>query len=182
MSTAYIISVTAIIFDFDRVLITKRLPNASRFPGRWTVPGGRLEPADYTDIQPTADGVRYGAIETALRREVQEEVGLEIGELQYIASMVMPGDTPRIFLSFSTTRIGGELRLQEAEVAAAQWVTRFEVQQMRQGILIDGISDEIEHAFDLRSKFDLINVIGTNPCAEIPFLNELSGGARHAKE
>ena len=42
------IAITAIIVKKGKYLITKRSSNKKRFPGKWTVPGGKLETDDST--------------------------------------------------------------------------------------------------------------------------------------
>ena len=37
------VAITAIIVKDGKYLITRRSPNKKRFPGMWTVPGGKLE-------------------------------------------------------------------------------------------------------------------------------------------
>ena len=44
------IVITAIIIRDGKYLITKRSPNKRRFPGKWTVPGGKLEISDYIGL------------------------------------------------------------------------------------------------------------------------------------
>jgi len=41
------VAITAIIVKEGKYLITKRTPSKKRFPGKWTVPGGKLETKDY---------------------------------------------------------------------------------------------------------------------------------------
>jgi 8-oxo-dGTP diphosphatase len=53
----------AIIFDGDRVLITRR-PDDKRHPGLWEFPGGKIDPGESPDV--------------ALCREIREELDAEI--------------------------------------------------------------------------------------------------------
>ncbi|MCI0619737.1 NUDIX domain-containing protein [Candidatus Wolfebacteria bacterium] len=80
------IAVTAIIYrrrgDTYEYLITKHSPKKKVFPNRWTVPGGGMETDDYihdTNAQ-DKEGQWYYALEKTLRREVREEVNVEIRE------------------------------------------------------------------------------------------------------
>jgi len=79
---------TAIIHKDGKYLIVKRSPNKKVFPNRWTVPGGGLEVADYIDTPKTTPDAWYYAIENSLKREVEEEVGLEVGKLNYLLDLV----------------------------------------------------------------------------------------------
>ncbi len=47
MNNKHIIAVTGIIIRNGKYLITCRNLNKKAFPGKWTVPGGRLEVSDY---------------------------------------------------------------------------------------------------------------------------------------
>ena len=44
------VAITAIIVKNGKYLITRRSPNKKRFPGMWTVPGGKLETDDYITL------------------------------------------------------------------------------------------------------------------------------------
>lgn len=55
--------VAAVIFDAERVLITRR-PDGRRHPGLWEFPGGKIDPGE--------------SPEEALCREIREELGAEI--------------------------------------------------------------------------------------------------------
>ena len=81
------ITSTAIIYkkqgkDF-KYLITQRDFNKF-FPGKWTVPGGELETNDYLNTPKTTQTAWYLGLEKSLRREIKEEVNLEIGKLKYL--------------------------------------------------------------------------------------------------
>mgnify|MGYP003348336435 CR=1 FL=1 len=80
------IAVTAIIYNQEgKFLVTKRAPFKKAFPNKWTVPGGGLNVDDYMHNNPdTASGQWYWAVEKTLRREVKEEVNVEIGKPQYL--------------------------------------------------------------------------------------------------
>ena len=39
--------ITAIVVKDGKYLVMRRVPTKKRFPGMWTVPGGRLETKDY---------------------------------------------------------------------------------------------------------------------------------------
>ncbi|MBU1557884.1 NUDIX domain-containing protein [Patescibacteria group bacterium] len=142
------IALTAIIHrknsesEFE-YLITKRAENKKAFPGKWTVPGGGLETDDYTDLKPTTEaGQWYNAVENALRREVKEEVNLEVGKLDYLLDLafIRPDGIPVIVLSYYGPYKSGEVELDEDAVEYT-WVTYEEAKAYD---LIDGILGEIE--------------------------------------
>jgi len=59
-------------------LILKRSDKEKTFPGRWTVPGGKLSTDDFTTLPKETKDYWYNVIEKALRREVLEESNLKI--------------------------------------------------------------------------------------------------------
>lgn len=62
----HIVAVTAVIKNKNKVLIVKRNSNEVAHPGKWAFPGGKVEKGE--------------TIIDALKREVLEEVGLEIDD------------------------------------------------------------------------------------------------------
>jgi 8-oxo-dGTP pyrophosphatase MutT (NUDIX family) len=140
------ITSTAIIYRQDgddfKYLITKRSPDKKAFPNKWHVPGGGLETDDYTNTPADQDNQWYRALETSLRREVREEVNLEVEELTYLLDIafIRPDGVPVIVLSFYGMYKSGEVELDEDGVDHA-WVT---AQEAASYDLIHGILGEIE--------------------------------------
>lgn len=137
------VAITAIIVKEGKYLITRRAATKNRLPGKWTVPGGRLEVSDYKDLPQDAEGAWYYVIERALTREVQEEVGLEITNIDYLVSIAtIHGDnTPSLIISCVADYVSGEVQLQEGETDDFAWVTLGEAKEYD---LIDGIYEELE--------------------------------------
>jgi 8-oxo-dGTP pyrophosphatase MutT (NUDIX family) len=137
------VAVTAIIYKDGQYLITKRAPNKKRFPNRWTVPGGGLETDDYINDQPsTKAGQWYNAIEKTLRREVREEVNLEIEKPEYLLDLtfISPDGVPVVVLSYYAQYKSGEVKL-DTDSVEYKWVT---LEEAKSYDLIDGIWEEIE--------------------------------------
>lgn len=44
------VAITAIIYKDFKYLVIRRSKSKKRFPGMWTVPGGKLEISDYTGL------------------------------------------------------------------------------------------------------------------------------------
>jgi len=133
---------TAIIHKGGKYLIVKRSPNKKVFPGKWTVPGGGLEVTDYINTQKTTADAWYYAIENSLKREIQEEVGLEVNKLKYLLDLVFirPDNIPVATLSFYCDWKSGEVRLNEENIDY-KYVTLGEAKNYD---LISGILGEIE--------------------------------------
>ncbi len=145
------IAITGIIWKKEadgsrRYLITKRAPTKKAWPNKWTVPGGGLETADYMNTEATFQNTEspqwYNAVETTLRREIREEVGLEVRDAQYLLDLafIRPDGIPAIVLSFYCEYESGEVVLDEDATESA-WITAAEVGSYE---LIQGIDHEIE--------------------------------------
>jgi 8-oxo-dGTP pyrophosphatase MutT (NUDIX family) len=145
------IAITGIIWREDedgsrRYLITKRSPTKKAWPNKWTVPGGGLETADYMATEATYQNSEspqwYNAVETTLRREIKEEVGVEVSDIQYLLDLafIRPDGIPAIVLSFYCKYESGDVVLDEDATEYA-WVTAGEVGNYE---LIQGIDHEIQ--------------------------------------
>jgi 8-oxo-dGTP diphosphatase len=144
------IVITAIIVKDGEYLITRRSPNKKRFPGRWTVPGGKLETEDYINLPKDTENYWYNVLEQVLRREVKEEVGLDIKNIEYVTSLATVHDdgSPSLVISCVADYSGGDILLQKNETDKYEWVS---VEEAKNYDLIDGIYDEIVMA-DKRRK------------------------------
>jgi 8-oxo-dGTP pyrophosphatase MutT (NUDIX family) len=124
-------------------LITKRSPTKKVYPGKWTVPGGGLSTDDYTPLAPTHGDAWYNVIDLSLRREIQEEVSIEVGKLEYLLDLtfIRPDGIPVITLSYYAPYVSGEVTFGDDDCVEFAWVT---AQDARNYDLIDGIPQEIE--------------------------------------
>ena len=85
------------------------LARAHHFPpGLYSVIAGFVEPGE--------------TLEMAVVREVQEEVGLSIGEIRYFGSQPWPFPDS-LMIGFTATYRGGEITLDDGEIADAGWFT-----------------------------------------------------------
>lgn len=137
--------ITAIVVRDGKYLITRRAKTKKRFPGMWTVPGGKLETADYTSLPRDTKSYWYNVLEKTLRREAQEEVGIRIKNIQYVTSLATVHDdgSPSLVISCLADYDSGEIRLQSEETDAHAWVT---IREAKKYDLIDGIYDELAMA------------------------------------
>ena len=145
------IAITGIIWKEDkdgtrRYLVTKRAPHKKAWPGKWTVPGGGLEVDDYMKTEATYANTEspqwYNAVEKALRREVKEEVGLEVDDVRYLldVAFIRPDGIPVVVLSFYCKYASGDVTLDEDATEYA-WISAKEISDYE---LIQGIDHEIQ--------------------------------------
>ena len=134
--------ITAIIAKDGKYLVTKRSANKKRFPNMWTVPGGKLETDDYINLPKDTTDYWYNVLEKVLRREVMEEVGLEIKNITYVTSLAtVHGDgNPSLVISCLADYDSGEVKLKLDETDEFRWVT---IEEAKKLDLIDGIFDEL---------------------------------------
>jgi 8-oxo-dGTP pyrophosphatase MutT (NUDIX family) len=136
------VAITAIIVKDNKYLIIRRSPNKKRFPGMWAVPGGKMETSDYLKLPKDTRYYWYNVLERTLKREVGEEVGLEITNIEYITSLatVHEDGSPSLVISCVADYVSGEVGLQEGETDKFAWVT---LEEAKGYDLIDGIYDEL---------------------------------------
>ena len=138
------IAITAIIYnDEGKYLLTKRSSTKKAFPNKWTVPGGGLEVDDYINDKPTTPaGQWYGALEKTLRREVREEVNVEMEKPQYLMDLtfIRPDNIPVLVLSYYAKYKSGEVKLDD-DAVDYKWANLAEAKELD---MIEGIWEEIE--------------------------------------
>lgn len=136
------VAITAIIIKEGKYLITRRSPNKKRFPGKWTVPGGKMETNDYLALPKDTEFYWYNVLERTLKREVKEEVGLDIENIEYITSLATVHDdgAPSLVISCVADHVSGEVKLQEGEADVFEWVS---LEEAKNYDLLDGIYEEL---------------------------------------
>lgn len=80
--------------------------HVQRIPHLWTCLAGYVELGE--------------SLEDAVRREVREEVGLEVDDVQYVASQHWPYPN-QLMVGFRAQWRAGELKLQPEELSEARW-------------------------------------------------------------
>ncbi len=139
----HFITATAIIVKDGKYLIAKRANWEKAFPSRWTVPGGKLSAKEYVFREPDAGTQWYNILEDLVEREVMEEVGLNVKDLDYVTSLsyVRPIDFfPCLIISLYGNYSGGEVKLCPALTEYA-WVS---LEEAKNYDLIEGIYQELE--------------------------------------
>jgi len=136
------VTATAILVRNGRYLIAKRAGWEKAFPNRWTVPGGKIKVLDYVLKQKDTGIHWYNVIENSIKREVMEEVGLGIKNIEYVTSLVYIRDDeiPSLIISLYGEPEGKEVRLSK-ELTEYKWVT---LEEAKNYDLIEGIYEELE--------------------------------------
>lgn len=139
---AHYLVVTGIIVKDGKYLITKRAPTEKAFPNLWTVPGGKLELDDYIKRPKDTSAHWYNIFEDLLKREVMEEVGLEMKNIRYLTSLsyIRSDNIPTIIISLFADYYKGIVKLCSALTEYA-WITLEEAKDYH---LIEGIYEELE--------------------------------------
>lgn len=96
-------AVIVLVKDGDRVLLTRKREWA---PGRYSLVAGFVDNGE--------------CLEGAARREVKEEVGVDVGELQYVGSQNWPFPS-QLMVGFVATYAGGEVVIDHEELEDARW-------------------------------------------------------------
>ena len=143
------VAITAIVVKDGKYLITRRSEKKRRFPGMWTVPGGKMETSDYLKLPKDTEHYWYNVLERTLRREVKEEVGIDIENIEYVTSLatVHADGSPSLVISCVADYVSGNIKLQEDELDQYAWVSLEEAKDYK---LIDGIYDELVMADNQR--------------------------------
>lgn len=137
---AHYIVVTGIIVKDGKYLIAKRAEWEKAFPGKWTVPGGKIEVMDYALRKKDVGPHWYNVLENALKREVMEEVGLGIENIGYVTSLVYIRDDeiPCLIVSLYGNPAGEEVKLCRA-LTEWKWV---EFDELKDYVLVEGLYEE----------------------------------------
>jgi 8-oxo-dGTP pyrophosphatase MutT (NUDIX family) len=121
-STWYIVNVEAAIYHDGRYLTIVRGLEESHAPGGLSIPGGKVE----------ASGNVPDVLEATLRREIMEEVGVEVhDEMAYVESNAFVADDgePVVDIVFLCRYKQGTPTISDpGEVAAIEWMTPDEIQ------------------------------------------------------
>ncbi len=139
---AHYITATVILVKDGKFLIAKRADWEKAFPGKWTVPGGKLEVLDYALREKDTSSHWYNVLEDLAKREVKEEVGLEIKNIEYVTSLVYirSDNIPSLIISLWAELVGEDIKLCNA-LTDYKWVSLEEAKNYE---LIEGIYEELE--------------------------------------
>jgi len=142
-NNVHYVVVTGILVNKEgKFLIAKRAEWEKAYPGRWTVPGGKLEVLDYALKQKDTQSQWYNIFENLLKREIMEEVGVEIENIGYVTSLVYirPDEIPCLIISLWAEPKSTNIKLCSALKEFA-WV---DLEEAKNYDLIEGIYEELE--------------------------------------
>ena len=105
MYSLFVVNVSVVIFnDKNEILLGLRSPKEDVYPGLWGIPGGKIDSTDKS-------------LEGGLAREVKEEVGIEIGDINLISNNTRSANGKNVlYLIFSTKIISGTPKAKEDTV------------------------------------------------------------------
>jgi 8-oxo-dGTP pyrophosphatase MutT (NUDIX family) len=138
----YVVVTVIVVNSEGKYLISKRADWEKNFPGKWTVPGGKLEVLDYVLKKKDTAHHWYNTFEGLAEREIMEEVGLEIGNVGYVTSLtfIREDEVPVLIVSLYAEAKGENVKLGKSMTDFA-WVS---LEEAKNYDLIDGIYEEIE--------------------------------------
>ncbi len=139
-----------------RCLILKRDMREKVHPGKYAVPGGKLEWSDLDLAHPTrmnGDVIDFeNKIEDLLMREAKEEAGIIVKPpFKYVNSMafVRPDGIPVVFVKFAAAYISGDVVPEPGAFTDFAWVNAEEVKNYD---CIEGIDKEVAMTIEYFSK------------------------------
>ena len=126
------VAVGAVIVQDASLLLVQRAHDPGA--GRWAVPGGRVEPGE--------------TLAEAVRREVREETGLEVGvgDIAWVGDSIGPGDPPAwhyAIVDFWATPTGGSV-VPGGDAAAVEWVP---IERLAAWPIVDTMVDLVHTLF-----------------------------------
>lgn len=124
MSRLHIVNIEATIRRDDRYLVVIRGDGEEHAAGTLSLVGGTIEPAD----EQHNNGI--DVLETTLKREIREEVNVEVENLRYVYSVYFETDhgEPVIDIVYVCDWVSGEPHITDPdEVGEILWLTAEEI-------------------------------------------------------
>jgi len=134
----HILLINALVIKDGKILVGQRSYEESHQPGRWSIPGGKVD---------RTNGDVENIVEKTLKREVLEETGVEIEEeVKLMANNTFIRSTGHhvVVLVFLCTWKSGEAKPLE-DTNDVKWITKEEVGQYD---FSEGVLRYINQAFD----------------------------------
>lgn len=139
-------SATVIVVSQEgKILIGKR-PNKGKYPGRWTVPGGKLKKTD--GDKPNQNGTIYRIAEKGAIRELTEETGMRLSQLTSLTMLVsmMLKDGRFIFSFWARARnMASDIKLRPSDsLVELKWI---DISQICNYEFVPGLDEELVCVF-----------------------------------
>lgn len=142
----YVVNVEAAIYKEDKWLIIKRSEKEEHGPGLMSLVGGKVE----TDV------VQDGILEVTLKREIREEVGIEVSDrMHYLESktFLLADGQLVVDIVFVCKYKSGEARVVDSnEVGEIYWMTCEELLQDERAL--SWLKESLKKAEDLRLRLE----------------------------
>ncbi len=132
MAKFFKVNVSVVIFNNDKVLIVKRSMKEDVFPGLWGIPGGTVDMSDQN-------------LESALEREVMEEVGIKIKNFCVIQNNIKEKEIyGMVYIVYTADYESGEPKALE-DTEEVSWMT---IENMENMEFTPKTSDVIKNAYE----------------------------------
>jgi 8-oxo-dGTP pyrophosphatase MutT (NUDIX family) len=155
------IAVTGIIRNnHGKYLICKRNENEKAFPGKWCVPGGKLEKTDFVNKPKDTSDHWLDVFERVLEREILEETKIKIKNIGYVSNLafIRPNGFSTIIISLYAEHDFGDVVLDKNALIDYAWIT---LEEAKNYDLIENIYEQIEKVDNLFKRGNDNNGIST---------------------
>jgi 8-oxo-dGTP pyrophosphatase MutT (NUDIX family) len=146
---AHYIAITGIICKENKFLICQRSFKEKIFPGKWCVPGGKLEQSDFLNTKKDTNDHWFDVLEKTLIKEIKEETNLEIKNIGYVSNLALirPNGFSTIIISLFADYKSGIVKLSEDELINYAWVN---LEEAKKYDLIENIYEQLEKVGSLK--------------------------------
>ena len=140
---AHYIAVTGIIRAKGKYLICKRSPTEKIFPGKWCVPGGKVQQSDFISSPKDTQDHWFNIFEKVLQREILEETGIKVKNIGYVSNLALlrPNGFSTIIVSLYAEHDSGEVKLNQNELTDYVWAN---LEELKDYDLIENIYEQIQ--------------------------------------
>ncbi|MGV8169600.1 MAG: NUDIX domain-containing protein [Candidatus Nanoarchaeia archaeon] len=151
---AHYISVTGIVVKDEKFLICRRSEKEKIFPGKWCVPGGKIQQSDFINTAKDTNDHWFDIFEKVLKKEIKEETNLEIKSIGYVSNLALirPNGFTTIIVSLYAEHASGEVVLQDDELVDYAWIS---LEEAKNYDLIENIYEQLEKVQEILSRPDL---------------------------
>jgi len=135
----YCVIINAVVVKDNKILLAQRSFDEEHVPGRWSPPGGKLEET----------GIVWNALEKTVKREVLEEVGIEVeDDMRLLVNNTFKheeDDLPVLANVFLCKYKSGEPKPLE-DTVAVKWITKEEINNYE--FTHDNVKNYVVKAFE----------------------------------